>query len=67
MKDYTLNKQFPLTDEQNEIVGTVVVGQESHMDKAGQLEYVAIRRDQQRKGYGKCLIKTIIEEIKLHS
>lgn len=58
---------YAFRNEQNEIVGTVVVGQESHMDKAGQLEYVAIRRDQQRKGYGKCLIKTIIDEIKLHS
>ena len=58
---------YAFRNEQNEIVGTVVVGQESHIDKAGQLEYVAIRRDQQRKGYGKCLIKTIIDEIKLHS
>lgn len=58
---------YALRDERNEIVGTIAVGTEHHLAQAGQLEYVAIRRDRQKKGYGKILVKAAIDEITVHS
>ncbi|MDR1694100.1 MAG: GNAT family N-acetyltransferase [Lactobacillaceae bacterium] len=58
---------YALRDDQGDIVGSIALGRENHLFKAGQLEYVAIRRDQQKKGLGKFLICSAINEVKQHS
>ncbi|MDR1025876.1 MAG: GNAT family N-acetyltransferase [Lactobacillus sp.] len=58
---------YALRNDANEIIGALMFSKDRHIKSAAQLEYLGIREDQQKKGYGTLIIKEIIKEVKKHS
>ena len=58
---------YALRSDNGELIGTISITEDGHFGGWAQIEYVSIRKDFQKKGCGRYMMREIFKEIRHHS
>ena len=58
---------YALRSDNGELIGTISITEDGHFGEWAQIEYVSIRKDFQKKGCGRFMMREIFKEIRHHS